>query len=230
MSKMVFSCTLCSFCCNERLSLIKHSFEAHSMEPLFSFQCGIRGCSHYFKCGSTFSSFKTHASRKHPNWQEFVNTDTVVAVPSANTPGPSSSADTEELADNSELDLPLVSPIPHEQSELDQDIEGTCSAQSCSESQRRAALFLLTFKEKYRLSQAAIDFAVASIQTIVDSVFASVVAAVERDASPVPAIARNIEDPFASLQTNYQQTVFYRQEFGLVVCACVCICMHLFTC
>lgn len=185
---------------------------------MFRFECGIKGCSHCFKCGSTYSSFKTHASRKHPNWYEYVNTDTVAAVPSAVAPGDSSSANTEEL--------PLANPLQHapcpDQAEYS-ELETISSYQSCSEAQRRAALFLLTFKEKYRLSQAAIDFAVTSLQTIVHSVCASAVAAVERDASSVAAIAANIEDPFASLRTNYQQTLFYRQEFGLVVSACMCV-------
>ena len=53
--------------------LIKHSFGAHSMEATFRFNCGIKGCLHQFRSGATFSSFKSHASRKHPNWHKDIN-------------------------------------------------------------------------------------------------------------------------------------------------------------
>ena len=49
--------------------MIKHAFEAHSVEATFKITCGINGCLHQFYTGATFSSFKTHASRKHHNWQ-----------------------------------------------------------------------------------------------------------------------------------------------------------------
>ena len=60
-------------CCNVRLDLIKHLFISHSVEATFHFVCCIKGCLHSFKFGSTYSSFKTHANRKHPNWQDYVN-------------------------------------------------------------------------------------------------------------------------------------------------------------
>lgn len=184
------------------------------MEPMFNFVCGIKGCLHYFKFGSTFSSFKTHANRKHPNWQECINTTTVAAVPSVVTPRLLSPAD--EFDDS---EVPMESTSEHIPSPDITEVREpeTSSSQSCSQAQKSAALFLLTFKEKYRLSQAAIDFAVGSVQQIVDSVCASAMAAVEMDPSSVAGIAANLEDPFASLQTNYQQNKFYREEFGLVV-------------
>lgn len=67
---MVLTCKDCLFRCEEKYGLIKHCFETHSMEPTFTFICGIGGCLHTFKFGSTISSFKTHASRKHPSCRE----------------------------------------------------------------------------------------------------------------------------------------------------------------
>lgn len=193
------------------------------MEPTFHFICGIKGCPHSFKFGSTFSSFKTHASRKHPNWQEYVDTAAVTVVPSAVTPKHSSSADSDEFVNDSEM----ASEEPSQQITSWDVVEvsepETMTFQSCSEAQKRAALFLLTFKEKYQLSQTAIDFAVGSIQSIVDGVCTSAVAAVETDLSSAAAIAANIEDPFVSLRTNYQQSKFYREIFGLVVSASICL-------
>lgn len=64
------TCHLCSYRCKAQLNLIKHSFGAHSVEANFKMKCGIKGCLHQFNTGATFSSFKTHANRKHPNWHE----------------------------------------------------------------------------------------------------------------------------------------------------------------
>ena len=41
---------------------MRHSFEAHSSSPNFSFTCGIEGCSHSF---TTFSAVTSHLNRKH---------------------------------------------------------------------------------------------------------------------------------------------------------------------
>ena len=79
-----------------------------------------------------------------------------------------------------------------------------------------AALFLLTLQEKYRLSQKAVNFAVGSISTIVDSVCDSIKESVKNSLDLNSCF--DFEDPFSSLQTEYQQTKFYREEFGLVVC------------
>ena len=75
-----------------------------------------------------------------------------------------------------------------------------------------AALFLLTFQEKYRLSQTATNFSVGSINSIVDSVLESIKESTEMDISFF-----SYSDPFSSLQTEYQQSKFYREQFGLVV-------------
>ena len=151
-----------------------------------------------------------------------MDTATVASVPSAST-SRLSSADADELV--SDRELPLVSLSQHDSCP---DVVGlseqeTVTSQSCSEAQKRAALFLLTFKEKYWLSQSAIDFAVGSIQSIVDSVCASAISAVETNLSSATAIAANIEDPFVSFKTNYQQSKFYRERFGLVVSTQACM-------
>ena len=69
-------CSSCSYRCKTQLKLVKHTFESHSIEPTFQYKCGIKGCIHQFHSGSTFSSFKTHANRKHPNWHESISAGT----------------------------------------------------------------------------------------------------------------------------------------------------------
>ena len=93
---------------------------------------------------------------------------------------------------------------------------------SCPPEQRTAALFLLTFQEKCKVSQTAINFAVGSINTIVDSVCEGVQSSLvneERLASAADTIKAccNRQDPFIHIQTEYKQSKFYHENFGLIV-------------
>lgn len=212
----MWTCSSCAFCSKTRLNFVKHIFEVHSVEATFRFVCGIDGCTHNFSSGATFSSFKSHASRKHPNWQKHFN-DTSEAEWS----DPTSSSSIRELLDHeTREDETTWDVVP-----MDCDDSQALGHPSA---QRTAALFLLTFQEKHRLSQTAINFAVGSINTIVDSVCKSVKRSVLELAMECPPIVSTRlpgcfehEDPFASLQTEYQQTKFYREEFGLVVSFCL---------
>ena len=205
------------------MNFVKHCFEVHSVEPTFRFVCGINGCVHYFSSGSTFSSFKSHASCKHPNWQECFN-----GTSAGESCDPTSFSSTDELLANEtceyETTVNDVEPV------ISMDCDDL-QALGHPSAQRTAALFLLTFQEKHRLNQTAINFAVGSINTIVDSVCMSVERSVLELAMECPAIVRTRlaecfehEDPFASLQTEYQQTKFYQEEFGLVVNSYILTC------
>lgn len=215
---MVFSCTACSFCCNSRLDMIKHSFGTHSVEPTFHLVCGIRGCLHSFRFGSTFSSFKTHASRKHMNWQHELNESCeATPTPLIEVPVPVS----ENLAETRQEEF--TNDDLSRRSELELLRSNVCTLHSRLSAKRSAALFLLTLKERYKLSQTAINFAVGSINGIVDSVCESLQESVQssldigKGCSDVTACFNEREDPFILLQTEYKQSKFYREEFGLVV-------------
>lgn len=138
---MVLSRTFCSYCCNVRLDLIKHLFSSHSVKAMFSFVCVIKGCRHSFKFGSS------HANRKHPNWQDYVNElDATPLLPTSSS-----------MHLNPESDSPSVNEcLP----ELPEPVILDTALTSCPSAQRTAALFLLTFQERYKLSQIAINFAV----------------------------------------------------------------------
>ena len=227
---MVHSCTFCFYRSNTRLNLIKHSFASHSMEPTFHIACGMKGCLHPFKFGSTFSSFKTHASRKHPNWQEPVDDEaaTVTIVPPPPSLTPSLDSTQDHLATISQI------PDPVELTEgltVNEHLAGNSGSlthftpsQFCPPAQRTAALFLLTFQERYKLSQTAINFSVGSINAIVNGVCESVHGSIQSSldsgrcsSTDVAACFDDHEDPFASLHTEYKQSKYYREEFGLVV-------------
>lgn len=224
---MVLSCMFCPYCCNVRLDLIKHLFSSHSVEATFHFVCGIKGCLHSFKFGSTYSSFKTHANRKHPNWQDYVNERDATPLLL-----PTSSSSMHLL--NPESDLPaadLPAEYLPELPESPEPVVMDAELMSCPSAQRTAALFLLTFQERYKLSQRAINFAVGTINTIVDGACESLRDSLQERGSlttDVAACFDQREDPFAHLQTEYMQTKFYRDEFGLVVSACVQMYMHIY--
>ena len=88
---------------------------------------------------------------------------------------------------------------------------------------KSAAMLLLTLKEKYRLTQTAINFAVSPIRETMNYVEADVRDAVltlgilseEQQASFERVFEHT--DPFAGLQSEYLQTKFYKENFNLVV-------------
>ena len=206
---MVLCCSRCSYRCSTRLQLLAHSFATHSVEPTFHLVCGIQGCLHSFKCGSTYSSFKSHACRKHPNWKEHVNAS-VTLPPMQLSPVENEAQDLTETSDVSEAAVCATS------SSAEQTIFTSASASSIA--QRTAAMFLLTFQERFRVSQTAINFAVGSINTIVDGVCEAVQRSLEAANSSIDTSAFDErEDPFYSLKTEYKQCKFYREVFGLIV-------------
>lgn len=162
------------YCCDRRLQFIKHLFVTHSMEDNFCLVCGIKGCFHSFKFGSSFSSFKTHASRKHPNWQQFVN-DTR-ELPLDVLPSQSPSEMTKASGPDNETPVQFVEQLADDvlnlpsTSEREQHTSGIISTCTCQSAQETAVLFLLRFKEQYKLPQTAINFAVGSINSIVEGV------------------------------------------------------------
>lgn len=202
---MVLTCTLCSFQCNLRLYLIKHLFSTHSTEPTFHFVCGIRGCLHSFKVGSTYSSFKSHASRKHSNWQECVNDEAVDQsrlMPLASSDENCQAIPTERPLLTASQEYVLVE-TAHTLCTLP---PFTTSPLSCPPAERAAPLFLLTFQEKYKLSQSAINFAVGSINTMIDCVCGSMQTSLQDtlaigDTTTMTACFDERESPFVHLET-----------------------------
>lgn len=194
------------------------------MEPSFHFICGLQGCQHSFKFGSSFSSFKSHASRKHKNWQAVLDLEVDDAESSIRSV--SAAVTTFDSVPPGDVDLPLLSPVTNEPDltmvqpsmSFVQDISDPNRSENSVESgvspaSKSAAMFLLTFKERYNLPQTAIDFAVGTINGIISNVC---------DSIQVPH-ACEVEDPFALLETEYKQNKFYRDVFGLVVSVYSCM-------
>ena len=197
--------------------LVKHIFQSHSADPLFTFPCPFANCPYVFKPGSTYFSFQSHAQRKHPNWNEELS-----SLPATTSQEPESAASSVQLQSTDEryqLDEHVAS-TQEEVSTLPQ-IQVSTGPSTVSQS---AAQFLLTLKEKYRLTQAAVDFAVGLINQIVshvcDELHRSVGGILQESHNVIPATldeAFTPIQPFEGLTTEYQQSKYYREHFGLVV-------------
>lgn len=122
---------------------MRHTFECHSSEPNFKFSCHY--CNQSF---SKYSSISSHLSRKHRVGDDNGN----VFIP-----------DTAASEDIHEQIPPQNYPVPD-------FLPRDTSAPVCDNhylAQKSAALFLLTLKERYKLTQTAINFAVSQVQNMV---------------------------------------------------------------
>ena len=162
---------------------------------------------HLFRLGSSYSSWKTHVNRKHPTWQQEIENRRTVNVSTTSV------EDTNELHTSFDQEINFNSLTVDDRTNGSVIYDGTNIDQEDEEEEevppntkRVAALFLLTFKEQYKLPQVSIDFAVGAINCLIRNVCDDVIT------TPV-----EYEDPFSSLMTEYQQTKFFREEFGLVV-------------
>ena len=93
---------------------------------------------------------------------------------------------------------------------------------------RSAAHFLLTLKERYGLTQSAVNYAVGSVNQMIDDVREELQTSVEKylEENEVARPSTLGEcftpmNPFSGRETEYQQAKHYREHFGLVVKSCV---------
>ena len=185
---------------------MRHSFEAHSSSPNFTYTCGINGCPQTF---TSFSAIKSHLGRKHRG----VDLEAACTVSSGGRQNESDAVP--ESMDFTELQLEENSP--------DQ------SLRSVDRLEKSAALFLLSLKERYEITQSALDFAVLQVRQMVayavedvkESVEASLFSHLQASGIQLdlPEISECFcaPDPFCNLQSEYMQTKYYKENFDLVV-------------
>ena len=239
-------CSRCSFRCSTEFALVKHIFEAHFADPNFTYICPIQGCPHVFKLGSTYSSFLSHANRKHSDWRDHLSRSPVQVSETETTAalnvGPLTTNPVSRDIGNGSFSGNL----------LDDESMDCYSSPVSGPSlvSRSAAQFLLTLKERYRITQTAVDFAVGSVNQIVSHVYQELEECVRKELQENEiAIPTTLGDcftpinPFCGLESEYQQVKYYREHFGLVVCLnnkplpyskgcinaisliCVCVCV-----
>lgn len=209
-------CDYCCFCSENRIVFIKHQFQAHRFESNFSYKCEIPRCDHVFATGSSYASFLTHCNRKHDKWREVLSV--TISEPQQtcepNSTDQNSREDETVLNYSDSVDLLNCEDLEHH-STSKEDIERAC------------AQFLLIFKEKYRLTQTAVNFAVTSLIDILNVTSRDIEQSVRAQLVGVdPSIDSLLSgcftspDPFINLRTEYQQNKYYRDNLGLIVRYC----------
>ena len=215
------SCVLCSYACAKKFDLLKHLFEAHSNASTFFLSCPVGECAQTFSQGAKFTSFVTHANRKHHNWRKQLENvqdmsecycrpatlepdvgDGDIAPGSADMlPGSSSSEDATFVRTSH--------PWPHTES-----------------TEKTAGHFLLSAKERHRLTQSAMKFTVTSVKKLISDVHKDIKSAVvskltqQRINTEELDLEVEVPNPFEGLETEHMQTKFFQKIFGLVVSCC----------
>ena len=179
---------------------MRHTFESHSSEPNFSFTCGIDGCRQTFY---KYSSIKSHISRKHRGLEH--------AGILSGTDESTSGVTVDDL----------------DSTGCEEDVSVVCATDSQSRLTRSAALFLITLKEKYALTQSATDYAVGQVKEMMvymlEDLKSSVDSALQEfsleTGTQVPDLAHCYDNinPFLHLETEHMQKKFYKENFNLVV-------------
>ena len=198
--------------------MVKHLFEVHCYEPSFMYACNIEQCPRAFSLGSTYSSFLSHANRKHPNWRQVLDAtspirrlqqpclQSTIEIESSNDDENDGGGDDDDHMDYSMPDYPTY----------DNEDDGI------SDSQKAAAQFLLTLRERYKLSQTAVDFAVGAVNQIISALYEEMKTSItkildDRGISVPDLFVPAPLNPFEGLETEYKQAQFYKDHFGLVV-------------
>lgn len=210
----LFSCVFCVYRSNIGIDFIKHLFEAHSLEPTFCYVCGISSCTKVFTTGSCFDAFRGHCIRKHHKWQQDF------------TPNLDPTQDEEDPIASTRRDCLSVPGINVEDhthnceeasasysdvfNGLDADEQPSLTVQKES-IKTDAAKFILALKETYKLTQASLDYTIK----VVDKLMFLSSKIVEQ--SIAEGDSGQYLSPFDELQTEYQQTKYFKERFGLIV-------------
>ena len=236
-------CSRCSFCCSQSLELIRHVFEAHSVDSDFAYTCPIAPCEHRFTQGASFLSVLTHMNRKHGSWREQIailpvslNDDQSEQQNPQDTGPfdpflpPESLFASHPIATGLE---PIGPALPPESSFALCPTSVTFDAQDTStlldsrqhhlQTERAAVLFLINLKEKYCLNQSTMNFVVKYIndivQTTCESIKESVCSCLAMESIPIPQVFGDmfVIHPFENVGTEYLLTKNCRENLGLVV-------------
>ena len=234
-----YTCAFCSFRSNDGIEYVKHLFQVHAFESNFRYVCGISSCTHVFTTGASFDAFGGHCTRKHHNWQHcFIPTIGVEEVGSENDglgPGIDDlGADidgcTPSRSDTSARGIATCA-FSDDCSNTDQDMDDMPhSVDNPNEYEPEcispdnvkiaAAKFILTLKEKFKLTQASLDYTIKAVEEMM-LLSANVhrQSFVEnRELAFIPFHQHSsLANPFVGLKTEYQQTKFFKENFGLIV-------------
>lgn len=223
-----YSCTFCSFRSSNGIEYVKHLFQAHTFEPNFRYVCGISSCTHVFTTGASYDAFRGHCTRKHHNWKNcFIPTIDVEEVwPGDHSGGSSSDASTEGVEaggvfeDCSSTDQDMddndfdVSQSVYSPNECESECVGPDNVKMA------AAKFLLTLKERFKLTQASLDYTIKAVEEMMllsANVYRQYFVE-NRELASIPFDQHSsLANPFVGLKTEYQQTKFFTENFGVML-------------
>ena len=234
-------CIFCSYQSDDNVLFLKHLFEAHSLESNFSYTCGFDGCRRIFTVGASYDAFRSHCDRKHNNWKEsFIgisyadsqseidsSVDAAGELADANdsatstpiTLHPSGSVTDTSIDSEEDMDINEIAAVNGGELSYEHDRHEESNIISL---ELAAASFVLNLKEKFKLSQASLNFAIKAVEEIIeistnniqDSVLKTL-----RESSISANVAHcfTSTNPFISLKTEYQQTKVFKEHFGYIV-------------
>ena len=241
---LIVECRLCPFVSQENLEMVKHMFDSHTEVCHY---CCIDDCKYLFRRGTSYSSFLGHALRKHIGWRDVINDN---PLPCFFLDKFSTEANVEmdcdihgNKCDNDCYDETCMDTEYNSVSEPNCVYETDFECEADVEYDSRiptahanasatkpdpiltAGLFLLSFKERYRLSQSAINYAMHCVDMMVSATCENIYEHVENKLLECGiAIPNDLKDclstlksPFSNLKTKYQQRKFYKDKLGLVV-------------
>ena len=203
-------CLFVSLTINE---LLRHYRVTH--EDNFTLaRCCMNGCQEQFR---TFSGFKSHIYRFHRQTN------------SAEQPIDKPIEQTTEVDDDCVLE---PQDLVNRRTNLECDIQRLLGT-DVTQQKRNSTLFILKMKEKYHLSQTAIDNIIGSSQALFDETVSRLHAGVrlkfaESGISPdmsadVDTVFSDLKDPFTGLETKYLQSKYFNETFHVPVSFDSCI-------
>ena len=234
----MFSCTYCCYKSKDKISFVKHLFQAHSSESTFKYACTILPCSRIFVSGDSFGAFRSHCERYHHNWRERFSQQEEEEHRSHH-----------EL-DSDDMDVSTQGTTPHSASE---DLEPhfdplfatdvNCCVQESADFLQgnghinnnaknhsdhdfvlKTAKFILNLKEKFKLTQVCLDFILQSVEELLSILTDGIKQSVMRRLRETNVDTSKLSDDFfmpvdlfKNLKTEYHQTKFYKENFNLIV-------------
>ena len=184
---------------------------------------------------SKYDSFISHCNRKHVQWRHRI---TSLNFEERDTDSGVNFSNVEDILPpiDSDTVLPSVDdPVTNGHitlSEADQVVSTSTDMieRAGDETQQDivllAARFMITLKEKYKLTQTSLQFTLDSVTDILKAVSQNINLSVRKqltelsqssDILDVLSCCFEIDSPFKNLATEYQQTKYYKENLGLIV-------------
>ena len=174
-----------------------------------------------FTPGSTFDAFRSHCNQKHHNWQDNFTPSLEGAIP-CNT----ASLNTGETSESPGGSTCAIS-IHESTNEVAQEEETTDFDDTATHDQfsnavfrgditKAAAKFILTLKERFKLTQVSLDYMVKAVDELMQLSSKFVQQSVSENSE---LAGSHYHSPFDELSNEYQQTKCFKENFGLIVSA-----------